>query len=409
MATSNLFDVGFSTQGQGGNQFFPQLPTLPSNNQPGSSGVFPMNPSFSPPSGFNPPGIVPQSPASPFMPDPSSSFAGKNITGPGMTGIGKGIFAVNPIDPQLTNNLFGWLNSQVGKGVPAFDLSTLLPSSGQATAPGQLNAPLTGLLANLQNLFMPGGSLGDMASKGVSALPVWGPMVEAMQRQIGQGAANLKEQFNVEGGLASSPFGNAMGDYFTQSNKDLNALLGNLQFQGISDQLQAAGMEGGFGQFLQGLDQQSIQNMLNEFIRTSPQYNPLLSMMFSGATTFPPTVSPNTGSGILGSLLPKLPGAAAAGIGAGQGGGAIAGLIAALGALCWIAEVIYGVDDERTHLVRKWLKNDFIKTQEGFPIVITYAQHGQAIANIAKKSPELRKALRPWFNKAVAEARRVYA
>jgi hypothetical protein len=266
---------------------------------------FNLNPNFIAYSGSqSAPGTAPNQ-------TPSSSPTNPvTLTGPpgasGMTGIGKGLYAQNPLDPALTSQLFQWLQSQIGQGVPGFDLSTILPSSGQATVPGQLNAPLTQLLQQMQTMFGPQGQIGQMAAGGVDAVAPWQKMVDAMQRQIAQGGANLKEQFNVEGGLASSPFGQAAVDYQDQSNKDLNSLLGSMQFQGIQDQLQAGGMVQGAGQFMQGLDQQSIQNMLQEFIRTSPQYNPLLGMQFGAATTFPPVLQPQKGGGALGGLLSSL-------------------------------------------------------------------------------------------------------
>lgn len=274
----------------GSNQFFSSFPTMPS-------------PSMTTPNNLpNNPGVVP-----PFNSSNPGSPQPLQFTGPpgasGQTGIGKGLFAQNPLDPSLTSQLFQFLQSQIGQGVSPFSLSTLLPSSGQATTPGQLNAPLTALLQQMQSAFGPGGQIGTMATQGLSAVPQWQTMVDAMQRQIAEGASNVREQFNVEGNLAGSPFGTAMVDYQTQSNKDLNSLLASLQQQNFSQQLQAGNEVQGAGQFLQGLDQQSIQNVLQEFIRTSPQNNPLLGLEFGASTTFPPVLNPKSGAGGLGALL----------------------------------------------------------------------------------------------------------
>lgn len=332
-------------RGQGQNQFgsFPTM-TMPGSNNPSSSPAnfaggtnpfsstatavpFPGNPdigNFGGGSGgfdlsaFGTSSSVPTSGTTPgTAPNQNPSMAASTqplqFTGPngasGMTGIGKGLFAQNPLDPALTSQFFQWLQSQIGQGVPGFNLSTILPSTGEATAPGQLNAPLNPVMQSLMKLFQPGGAIGDIASKGISAVGPWQGMVDAMQRNIDEGRTNLREQFGFAGNLDSSPFGTAMVDYQTQSNKDLNSLLGQMQFQGIQDQLAAGGMQEGFGQFMQGLDQQSIQNMLQEFIRTSPEYNPLLGMMFGASTTFPPVLNPKTGAGGLGGLLGGLGGA----------------------------------------------------------------------------------------------------
>lgn len=297
--------------GGGSNQFFQNMPSIPSPmNSPGGSKGGNTNANAFDPSSFlafssgqPAPGTAPNQNPAPGAPGQPLQFTGPPGAS-GMTGIGKGLFAQNPLDPALTSQFFQWLQSRIGKGASGFDLSTILPSSGQATAPGQLNAPLNDVMKNLMALFDPqSGSLGKLASNGIDATPIWQKTVDAMQRQIAQGGANLKEQFNVEGGLASSPFGQAAVDYQTQSNKDLDSLLANMQFQGIQDQLQASGQMQGAGQFLQGLDQQSIQNMLQEFIRTSPEYSPLLGMMFGGSTTFPPVLDPKKGTNPLQALL----------------------------------------------------------------------------------------------------------
>jgi hypothetical protein len=155
-------------------------------------------------------------------------------------------------------------------------------------------------------------------------------MVKAQERNIGRGAADLREQFAFSGNLKGSPFGQAMVDYQNQATAEQNALLGqlsmgaqeaargrqfeasNLLFQGAS-QLASA---------LQSLDQDSIQATLSEFVRTQPEYGPLLNMMFALATTFPPTISESGsfGLGATGALLS----------GAGSAAGGIADIIGIL-------------------------------------------------------------------------------
>lgn len=299
----SMFPTGNGSPGS--NQFFPNAPTMPS---PGNTSM--ATPNFADGNFFgNPTSINPFSTtASPTSTTATATSGSQPLqfTGPpgasGMTGIGKGLFSQNPMDPALTSQFFQWLQSQIGQGVPGFNQSTQLPSGGQ-TAPGQLNAPFNPLMQSLMKLFSPGGSIGNIAQNGISAIPAWQATVDAMQKQIGEGAANMREQFGFAGNLDSSAFGNSLGDYFTQSNKDLNSLLANMTFQGVQDQLQAASQSQGFGQFTQGLDQQAIQNQLQEFMRTSPQYNPLLGMLFGASTTFPPVLNPKSGAGLLGSLL----------------------------------------------------------------------------------------------------------
>jgi len=390
------------------NQFFPTMPYMPSPGNSSSSGPNNIFAIGTPDPTGNP--FLPSGPDTSNQPvamtprqDISFNFPGP-ATGPGSTGIGKGMFAENPLNPALTNAFFNYLFSNIGQGVPSF--------------PGSLSANMDPTMQQFMKLFMPGGAIGDMAANGVNAVPTWQNMVDAMQRQIGQGAANLKEQFNVSGNLSSSPMGSAMVDYFTQSNKDLNSLLGNLTFQGIQDQLQAANMSGSAANMFQGLDQAAIDRMYQEFIRTSPQYNPLLGMEFGAATTFPPMFNPKTGMGGLGALLGgggQLAGGLASLFSLFGGGGA-GGAAAGLGELapdligfCWVAEVLYGKDDQRTELVRKWLRDKYSKTEAGAKVVGAYIKHGRTIAELAKQSKELRDGLMPYFDKALTEARRVYA
>jgi len=143
----------------------------------------------------------------------------------------------------------------------------------------------------------------------VNVIPAWQSMVDAQERNLGKGAANLREQFGFSGNLKGSPFGQAMVDYETQARKDQNATLGELNVAALESamgrkltsqetakarQSEAIGMlTQGASQLasaLQTLDQSSIQATLAEFVRTRPEYGPLLNIMFALATTFPPVV-----------------------------------------------------------------------------------------------------------------------
>lgn len=302
-------------QNAGSNQFMPSMPSIPAGNAPGT---------------------VPQS-GSPVGGGGAPQYSS-------LRDLGNGFKIQSPIDPALTKGLENFLQSFLGKGATPFDLSALLPSSGQAGGAGQLSAPLTQMLQQLQGLFSGqtdpsqagplGGAfstLSNVAQNGISAVPTWNTMVDAMQRQIGQGANNLREQFAFAGNLAGSPFANAIQDYQTQSNKDLNSQLAQMQYQGIQDQLGAAGslMSGGsdLGQFFQGLDQASIDRLYNEFLRTQPEYNPLLGLISGLSTTFQPILSKQYGVGAgaalqgVGSILSGLKDIPGLSSGASSGGG----------------------------------------------------------------------------------------
>jgi hypothetical protein len=317
----------------GGNNQYMNYPTMP------GAGYNPPNPYGSGSTDFNPYQVPPQN--SPV-----------NTSSQGMFPTGH-VRTEKPIDPGLTSEFFNYLQSQIGQGVSPFNLSTMLPD-GTQTQKGQLTAGANPILQQLMQLFSGGGPSGaglqqlqNIATNGIDATPEWQKMIRAQQQNIQQNEANLKEQFAGMGNLAGSPFGTAMSNYAQQTTLDENSLLGQLQQQNILQgqipageflqnlSLQQTQMKDQFGQYMQGLDQSAITNQLNEFIRTSPQYNPLLSMMFGGSTTFAPLVpSQSSGGGILGGLLPGLMSGAGAGIGAAaDGASASEALMAGLAAM----------------------------------------------------------------------------
>jgi hypothetical protein len=92
-------------------------------------------------------------------------------------------------------------------------------------------------------------------------------------------------------------------------------------------------------------------------------------------------------------------GGALGGVGSVIGGG-LAG-----GKICWIAEVIFGVDDARTELVREWLNVEFgVRHWYGRATVFIYRLIGKPLAWLLSKVPSLQVIFRPLFEKALAEA-----
>ena len=75
---------------------------------------------------------------------------------------------------------------------------------------------------------------------------------------------------------------------------------------------------------------------------------------------------------------------------------------------CWIAEVLYGADDPRTHLLRSWLTQVYIGTLAGSVVVRLYVVYGRQIARLATRSSSLRSILRPLFDAALIRALRDY-
>jgi hypothetical protein len=295
--------------------------------QPSPSGASPATPPGSPNTpGIVSPGATPVSTSN--LPGTGQGLAGPNTYNPndpagsygGVKNVGTGAATVNPLFPQFTEQFYNYLSSQLGKGATPFNQSTLLPSSGEATTPGSLNAPLNDVSQMLEQFYKTGsgGPVGtstmeSMAQTGnpTDVGPAWEAMIKAQQQNTDRNAANLREQFAFGGDLKSSPFGQSMQDFFNQNTLNQNAQLTAAEQQA---QEAAAGRQAtaaqdltsgatGLGTQLQGLDQQAIQNMLAEFVRTRPEYAPLLAQQGGAATTFPPTISDTVGVGGLGGAL----------------------------------------------------------------------------------------------------------
>jgi hypothetical protein len=200
------------------------------------------------------------------------------------------IWAQPTIDPGLTNQILGYLSQQVGQGLPAFNQSLYMPSSGQATQPGQLTAPLNPILQQLES-FMTGKS-GPESLSGV--LPMWQSEMEAMQGPIDINLANLREQFGARGALGSSEMGGAVMDYMAQTSADEMALLTSATQSSLPTMLSA-------GEGMQQIDQSTIDRARQQFTQDLPQYNPMWSEEMSMGQMYPGTYNkpPSFGQGLL--------------------------------------------------------------------------------------------------------------
>jgi hypothetical protein len=233
-----------------------------------------------------PPGVVPPAPFTGFSQTPTFgnipsqnylAAAGQGARLPGQQ------YQARTIDPAFTAQLDAWLRSQMGQGATPFDLSAALPSGG-TTAPGQLTAPDNPILQALQQFYLTGTG-GPLPG----VLPMWQSEMKSMQIPIEQQMANIKEQFGARGALGSSEMASAMGTFGAQTAADQEALLGQLTLQALPGMEQA-------GMNQQQLDQGSIDRLVQEFIRTRPEYSPLLGEEFGFGTTFPPTYSNQKGA-----------------------------------------------------------------------------------------------------------------
>lgn len=235
----------------GGSNQYMNFPQMQSSNMSSSYGAVP------PSGGLNYPGYT-------------GNVAGGWAKLPGQAN------TVPTVDPGFTSDWFNMLGSQMGQGVQPFNLQSFLPSTGGETAPGQLAAPLNPILQSLEQFYQTGQG-GPLPG----VLPMWTSEMQSMQIPIEQQLANIKEQFGSMGALGSSEMASAMGTYGAQTAKEQEALLGQLTLQALPGMAQ-------FGGGLQAEDQASINATLQEFIRTQPQYNPMLQYESQAALTFPP-------------------------------------------------------------------------------------------------------------------------
>ena len=79
--------------------------------------------------------------------------------------------------------------------------------------------------------------------------------------------------------------------------------------------------------------------------------------------------------------------------------------------VCWIAEVLYGIDDPRTLLLRGWLSSVYDERRRGWMFVSLYRTFGGATANLIARGVLPRALFQPLFDALVekALAERAYA
>lgn len=132
--------------------------------------------------------------------------------------------------------------------------------------------------------------------------------------------------------------------------------------------------------------QGSQYGVQNQFQNTAYS-NQLIASMMNGILGLATT--PFGGGSASGGLLGGLPG-----LSGGAGG-------------CWIAMSIYGDNDVRTHIVRRWLNGPFKKTFAGRITMMAYMTIGRQVALFVKRSEVLKSAFKPLFDIALNRAIRM--
>ena len=71
---------------------------------------------------------------------------------------------------------------------------------------------------------------------------------------------------------------------------------------------------------------------------------------------------------------------------------------------CWIAEVLYGVNDPRTLLLRAWLTAAYEQRRPGWRWIALYRRFGQTTANLISRGYLPRQLFQPIFDRLVENA-----
>lgn len=223
-----------------------------------------------------------------------------------------------------TTDVLSQIMSTLGYNPGQKNINPLMsnPFSSLFSTPGKDGAPPMNTLDFMTQMAGGGG-----AATPVSALPAWQAMVDAQQRNLSSGAADLSSLFSTSGARFSSDFGNAATDYMTQARLGQNALLGQMQLPALlqSQQISAnAGMQLP-GTMLQG-NQFGFNALMNQLGGLQgaatwtpqyymPQYKPSgFSQLMGGIGSGLGMLSGFGGIGGIGKLL-GIGGGAAAGAG----------------------------------------------------------------------------------------------
>jgi hypothetical protein len=279
-----------------------------------------------------------------------------------------------PTTAQLPAGL-SWVNDFAGnlaQGAPVnYNASTAAEGAGVAgsnalgmtatgTMPGTAaawNAGLGGLGQGLQTGFMP-----DLGQIDAILRP-------GLERSFASGAADIREQNALTGGLSSSGAGQQMVDYRTQLENSLNNQVSNIYGNALPTSINA---RAGLTNTALGLPGQNASQI----------YGPAAGLGIAGEDQVLNAI--RTAFGAIGSS----PYTGQQGSGGSGGGGALAGLAKG----CWVAEAIFGVDALETHLARHYVNHLAPCEFRDW-----YLANGEELASRVRMDAALKSRLRPLF------------
>lgn len=238
--------------------------------------------------------------------------------------------------------------------------SNALGMTATGTMPGTVaawNAGLGGLGQGLATGFSP-----DLAQIDAVLRP-------GLERSFASGAADIREQNALTGGLSSSGAGQQIGDFRAQLENNLNNQVGSYYGNAIPASI---GARTSLTQTALGLPGQNAQQI----------YGPASGLGIAGEDQILNAIRTAFGG------IQASPYTGQQGSGGSGGGGALAGLAKG----CWIAEALFGVDAIETHLARHYVNNLApVEFREW------YLANGRELADRVREDAVLETRLRPLF------------
>jgi hypothetical protein len=202
---------------------------------------------------------------------------------------------------MLAQMQFAAMTDQERRGLTAAQQLGQLGYGGVEQLSGQnFNA----LMNQMQQQFAAGQSL-------------FGAGTSAAAQLASQGMAGAQQLFGASLTGAQGLYGSEIQAAMAETARQMELQkLGLGTAQSFEEMFQAnLGLGAGLGGQQYGITQDQINRLMQEYMRTQPQYNPLLPYMFQGATSYPPQYTPTYTPGFWDYFASV----------AGQVGGAVAG------------------------------------------------------------------------------------
>ena len=301
-------------------------------------------------------------------------------------------------------------------------------NQNESTTSGQLNSILGTATGNANNLF-PGitGNYSDISGtggydpnmlntinttgtnlattggiSGADATSMQNRAAEAAKSTYMTGQADASRAsaatggYGVTGGAIDTALARKGSQAASTAVEDTNASIAGLRQQG---EVAGAGILGQTQQNLTGNKLAATAGLTNVYGMNENQINQTVGQILQN---YQQTGQLNNQDLTILTNLANQPGVFDKIVGTiGTLGGAAAGIMTGIGGnkgVCWIAEAIYGENDLRTHLLRKYLNTEFAQTWPGNAIMFVYRAIGKQVSWFVRRSNVLQNLFRPMFD-----------